>query len=171
MSERNHRDDELVRIPLGHNVFALVDTDDVERVLRNGPWHCHKVRGQVYAAHALWPIIDGKRSVLLHRFILNALPKTLVMHRNGNGLDCRKVNLCFGDRHKNGASFRRKQGVTSVFRGVSRNIGRKPWQAGIMVKGKKINLGRYDTEIEAASAYNNAATKHFGEFAAPNILP
>lgn len=164
MSERNYRDDEFGRIPLGHGVFALVDTDDVERVIRNGPWHCHKVRGQVYAS--------GRHRVLLHRFILNAPPKTLVMHRNGNGLDCSKVNLCFGDRHKNGASFRRKQGVTSVFRGVWRNIGYgKPWRAGVTVKGKKIFLGRYATDVEAAAAYNNAATKHFGEFAAPNILP
>lgn len=39
-----------------------------------------------------------------------------------------------------------------------------------MHNGKKTYLGLYDSETEAAQAYNRAALKHFGEFANINIL-
>lgn len=91
------------------------------------------------------------------------------MHRNGIGLDCTKENLLFGTHKLNGASHRAKQGKTSKFRGVSRHIGRgKKWQAFIMVGGESKYLGRFDTEEQAAKAYNQNALLHFGEHASLN---
>lgn len=63
---------------------------------------------------------------------------------------------------------------TSRYKGVidrSRHIapGSAPWLARIRVDGQLIHIGRFDTEEEAARAYDEAARKHFGEFARLNF--
>ena len=163
-----------LKVDLGKGAFALIDEEDLARVLAHGSWHAVTIKGQTYAAHEHW---IGKykkpqrRRIFLHRFIMNAAPGQMVMHRNGVGLDCTKGNLRFGTHQENGASHRRKQGATSRFRGVSRHIGRgKPWQAFIMVAGVSKYLGRFDTEEEAAKAYNQNALLHFGEHASLNKI-
>ena len=41
----------------------------------------------------------------------------------------------------------------------------KNWQAQIAVRGKIIHLGYFNTAMEAALVYNEAALIHHGEFA------
>jgi hypothetical protein len=160
-----------VAIYLGNSLSALIDSDDDERVRAHGSWHVEKLRGQKYAAHEHWVGNGLSQRILLHRFVMDAAPRQMVMHRNGDGLDCRKENLRFGNHHENGASRRRKQGKTSRFRGVSRNIGKgKPWQVFIMVRGVSKYVGKFDSEKEAAIAYNVAATFYFGEHASINKI-
>lgn len=68
---------------------ALVDNDDLERVLKFGyAWVCHRVKGELYAV-ANTP---GGR-IFLNRFIMNT-PEDMVTHAiNRNNLDNRKANL------------------------------------------------------------------------------
>jgi hypothetical protein len=44
----------------------------------------------------------------------------------------------------------------------------KKWRASITICGKRFNLGRYISEIDAALAYDAAARNAFGEFAYTN---
>lgn len=158
------------RLELGKGLFALIDAEDMPRVAAHGAWHAEKSRGQIYAAHSHY-IGDGKaRRVMLHRLVMNAPPRKMVMHRNGIGLDCTKENLLFGTHQTNGASHRRKQaGTSSRFRGVSQNNGRgKKWKACLTVAGKYVYLGKYDSEVDAARAYNAGALIHYGEHASLN---
>ena len=46
----------------------------------------------------------------------------------------------------------------------------KPWRALLRVGGKSISLGYYSNPVDAAKAYNNAATKHCGDFAKLNKI-
>jgi hypothetical protein len=59
---------------------------------------------------------------------------------------------------------------TSTFKGVCRGKNSKKWSSQIYKKNKKINLGLFTAEIEAAKAYNEAAIKYHGEFARLNIM-
>lgn len=60
----------------------------------------------------------------------------------------------------------KRRGV-SQFKGVTFNADKKKkqWRARITVDGVEIFLGRFETQEEAAGAYNRAALQHFKEFA------
>ena len=52
------------------------------------------------------------------------------------------------------------------FKGITYDGSRsKPWRAQIRIKGKKTNLGRFNTKEEAYAAYCKAAHEHHAEFA------
>lgn len=59
---------------------------------------------------------------------------------------------------------------TSGFRGVSFCNKKKRWRVSISAHKKKIHLGYFVSKDEAATAYNNAAKKHFGERAKLNVV-
>jgi len=42
---------------------------------------------------------------------------------------------------------------------------RKLFVVRIQVEGRYLNIGRFKNEVDAARAYNEAAVKHYGEFA------
>lgn len=59
---------------------------------------------------------------------------------------------------------------TSRYKGVCWDKNRGKWMAGIKCNGKRINIGRFDSEDSAARAYNKYATSLFGEFANLNAI-
>jgi hypothetical protein len=72
------------------------------------------------------------------------------------------------DNAKNKGKAKR-QGITSQFKGVSLIKSTGAWRATITIDGKNTNLGHYATERDAAIAYDIAAVKYHGEFAALNF--
>jgi len=161
-------------IHLTRGKFALVDEDLFEE-LDQRPWHW-QADGRS-SGHA----VSGSHGtrVLLHQVVLGVTGKTHVDHQDNNGLDCRRKNLRVATKVQNGANREKFIGrpgrvFTSKYKGVvnrSKHLspGAAPWLSRIRVEWRLIFIGRYETEVEAAVAYDAAAIHYFGEFAKTNF--
>ncbi len=58
---------------------------------------------------------------------------------------------------------------SSKYKGVIRVKRDRKWQATIQANRRKLSLGAFDDEIEAAVAYDRKAKELFGEFAYLNF--
>lgn len=143
--------------------FALVSEEDYDRLSK----YSWRVNNHGYVVRTK-KIDEQPNPVSLHRDVLLPPPGVDVDHYNGDKLDNRRENLRFCNPSQNGANSKLRSDNTSGFRGVIKS-GSK-FIAQIRVKQKRIYLGTFRTSIEAASAYNNAAIKHFGLFASVNIF-
>ena len=57
------------------------------------------------------------------------------------------------------------------YKGVHWDTERNKWLATIVFNRDHTHLGSFDREIEAARAYDRAAEKYHGQFAALNFTP
>ena len=110
------------------------------------------------------------RTMLFHRFVMDAKHGDEIDHINGDRYDNRKSNLRFCTRQEN--SFNRHHVFgASQYKGVSRTSKqyRRPWRATLKHNGKTITLGTFFLEEDAARAYDEKASELFGEFAKLNF--
>jgi hypothetical protein len=113
--------------------------------------------------------------VPLHRLIARATdPRTRVSFANRNPLDCRRENLLTRTLAEVARASRKMGSVngrtyTSPYKGVSRDEQRGQWNVQIRKDGVGNQLGRFDSEIEAARAYDAAARVLFGAHARLNL--
>jgi len=158
------------RIPLSRGKFAIVDPEDYSELIKY-KWQAEKNRSIFYARRKWRCRKTGKAlSVSMHREIMNAPGNLVVDHINFNGLDNRKANLRIAT-HRQNVCHRRKLDKSSRSRhkGAYWEKGLKRWRASIQINGKRIYLGIFKEEIQAAKAYDNAAKKYHGDFAALNF--
>jgi hypothetical protein len=151
----------MKEIPLSQGKVAIVDDSDFV-YLSQYKWCAFKHRHTWYAVRNF--TVDGKRRhVRMHRMILNVEAAVLVDHRDGDGLNNQRYNLraCTNSQNQqNRRTITSKSGYKGVW--WDRSCGK--WEAKI---GKK-NLGKYSSPELAGMAYDKAARKLFGEFAATN---
>jgi len=106
----------------------------------------------------------------MHRQIMNPPDHLLVDHDNHNGLDDRRSNLRVVTHAENQQNARKTiSKTTSKYKGVDFVKSTGLWRARITVEGKRLFLGSFDNELDAARAYDEAAKFHFKEFACLNF--
>lgn len=154
-------------ILLNQGKVALVDAEDYERV-NSFTWHV-KTRKYTWYAMRIVHGPDGNHQVLLHRFILDALPGVEIDHKNMDGLDCRKANLRPATHGQNGANRRKESGHSSMFKGVRWSKDKRKWRVEIQSNSKQSHVGYFENELVAAKAYDSAAIRVHGEFAQLNF--
>lgn len=113
---------------------------------------------------------EGKKTVWMHREIMQAPAGMEVDHRDGNGLHNYRGNLRLATHAENAQGRQTlRAGKTSKYRGVRFHFPSKKWTAQIKRNGHNWWLGSYDKEDEAAHAYDDAARRFFGCFAQFNL--
>ena len=118
-------------------------------------------------------ICIGGKMYLAHRliwFMLHDEWPEEIDHINGVRFDNRLSNLRVATSRQNKQNRRTQSNNTSGYCGVHWYKQTKKWQAYIDIDGKRKHLGYFKVLEEAARAYNEAALKHFGEFAKLNII-
>ncbi len=163
----------MKQIPLTKGFVALVDDEDYE-FLAQINW-CWTKGGYALAVgnsakfKRLFPNYEFKtRCVLMHRLLMRAPEDLEVDHENRNGLDNQRHNLRLATSSQNKHNSGSREG-TSIYKGVCWNPKPAMWSAQIKLEWKKRSLGYYHTEVEAALAYDRAATDLHGEFASVNF--
>ena len=149
-----------VLIPLSKGFFARVDAEDAPRVSRF-KW---SYSGNGYAIRA--EAVEGRRIyIYMHRFVLNAPDGVEVDHIDLDKLNNSRVNLRLCTPTQNKANRLAQANGESAFKGVCYSHPHGCWKAEIKAAGRKMHLGLYESEQQAALAYAAAALRFHGEFA------
>jgi len=152
-------------IKLSGGYVALVDDGDFDN-LNKYKWYAQVAKYVNYARGTV-----DKKPVMMHRFIMGVTdPSICVDHRDGDGLNNQRSNLRIATKSQNNTNRLRYKNLTGKYRGVSWSKQNGNWRAQIRLNTKKINLGGYDNQEDAAKAYNEAAIKYHGDFAIINNL-
>ena len=86
-------------------------------------------------------------------------------HIDQNTLNNSINNLRISTHQEQQCNKKGKQNSSSKYKGVNWSKSLKKWRASICVNKKRMHIGYYANEIEAAKAYNAAAKKLHGTFA------
>jgi len=182
----------MALIPLTQNKYAVIDDEDYHYLSRF-TWQYANVNGIEIVRRGM--VRAGKHShVDLQDYIVaRPIGRGLPIFKNGDRLDFRKRNLAFqaatGSTHK-GKKIKTFKGkpTLSTYKGVSLTRGRnkdmpleelkkqrKVWRAQIErgVRGTDSYvrwIKCFDTEVEAALAYNEKAKELFGKYAYQNVI-
>lgn len=119
--------------------------------------------------------VDGKY-VYIHRVVWHMLtskeiPDDLFIdHIDGDRLNNSFENLRLSSAQENQYNKFRQANGTSKYKGVWFDAKKNYWKASIRYADRRHYIGQFETELEAAIAYDKLAIEIQGEFAKLNVL-
>ena len=151
-----------ITFPIGDREWFTVD-DDVAPLVADLPWYLIDdgtplKRHYVYSTRGL-----------IHRLIMQASTFFIVDHVNDDTMDNRRSNLRLVTHSQSCMNRGKHTAATSRYKGVNWRPDRRKWQARIKVNRRTTFLGFFDTEVEAARAYDEQARQLHGQFARVNF--
>jgi hypothetical protein len=153
------------KIKLTQNQYAIVDQEDYEK-LNKYKWYAKRCINRFYAHKRN----EAGVNVSMHREIMKPIKGYCVDHKDGDGLNNKRDNLrivTIAENNYNKSKSRRT--LSSQYKGVSIDKRTNKWRVIIYYKYRKIHLGMFDDEIEAAKAYDEAAKELYGKYAKLNF--
>ena len=156
----------MKQIPLVNNRgVALIDDEDYDLVSKY-KWYLLKKPTKMYAVSH-----RKDRTILkMHRLVMGEPKGMDIDHRFGTGLDNQKSNLRVCTRSQNNMNRGKiSKATSSKYKGVCWSENEQKWLSLIKIKGKRIYIGSFVSEVKAAKAYDKKARELFGEFAKPNF--
>lgn len=154
----------MKEIKLTQGKSVLVDDWNFDW-LNQWKWFAHKQKGGNYYAKRNITVDRKQKTILMHRLIMKTPDNLEVDHSDTNGLNCTEINMrnCL---HKENIRNVKPRGV-SKYKGVY-FVGMRV-RSCIQVNGKRIHIGYFKTETDAAKAYDQKAIELHGEFANLNF--
>lgn len=150
------------------DIEVLIDTEDWNKIKQYHWYVGFDKKGNNFY---ILTEIKGK-NIRLHRFIFDLInSKRKVDHRNHITTDNRKANLRKCNDFESAQNRKSRDNCMSQYKGLTYRKKEGKWQARIAYNHKRISLGYFKDEIEAAKAYNTAAIKYHKEFAYLNPIP
>lgn len=143
---------------------VLIDDDDFS-LISEFTWY-HNPEGYALTRKT----IGGKRtSIWMHRLIMDAQAGEKIDHIDGDGLNNQRANLRFASAAENMYNRRKNKDASSKYKGVTLVRKTNHWIAGLNYEGKRVYIGYFAIEEDAARAYDQKARELFGEFARTNF--
>lgn len=148
--------DDVAKCTFPDGRFFLIDAIDYEEVSKY-LWH---IDGNGYVVNI--------RIGLLHRFLMDC-GTNIIDHVNRDRLDNRRSNLRICNQRENTMNCTKRKRNTTGYKGVYFDKRRDKYYARLQSYGRTINLGYFNSPVDAAKAYDVAAIKSAGKFAYTNF--
>ncbi len=151
-------------IPLTQGKFAIVDAADYESLSKH-KWCAWTPDGKTFYAKRGGAINGKEFTEFMHVVVFGSKN---VDHKDGNGLNNRRLNLRQCTKSQNGANRGLPSNNRSGFKGVYWFKPMRTWKARLTCQRKEHHLGYFKNPSDAARAYDACAILFFGEFAKTN---
>lgn len=153
--------DNRIELELDNGFKTIIDVEDYD-LIKPYKWFVHKSRdiGSLYVKTRI-----NSKDVRLHRFIMGVFDSQVeVDHGNHDTFDNRKSNLRICTRQQN--QFNRSKQGNNKYKGIYSRSHK--WVSQINFNGN-IYLGTYETDREAALAYDYASRLLHKDFGCRNF--
>ncbi len=147
--------------------FTIVD-NDIFQELNQYKW---RKQSNGYIVRSIVKNGSWSSEYLHKRILVVDEPNLEIDHINGCRFDntSRNLRICTINQNQHNRKKQKKE-TSSKYKGVNWNKQNKKWRSQIAIGMKKIYLGYFDNEKDAALTYNKAAKKYHGDFALLNII-